>query len=190
MGHERTDPRATADIASRPKPIPQTPTRNPMKTILALALLILAHTAQAFYEPSIGRWITRDPISELGGINLYQFVGNTPVNNSDPFGFCGDDCPNIDAWPKSPLDPFNKGVTRSSACPGKLTICLETCRERFFSGKCAKYYDPCVALCNERKLECDMGSSKGNDLPPRAPKIEVPPPKSWWQGLKDWFWGN
>jgi RHS repeat-associated protein len=32
------------------------------------------------------RWLNRDPIQEAGGINLYGFVGNSPVNNVDPYG--------------------------------------------------------------------------------------------------------
>jgi RHS repeat-associated protein len=39
-----------------------------------------------FYNPIIGRWLTRDPLGELGGINLYGFVGNNPVNFYDPLG--------------------------------------------------------------------------------------------------------
>ena len=39
-----------------------------------------------FYSPSIGRWITRDPLGEVGGINLYGFVHNDPVNLVDPLG--------------------------------------------------------------------------------------------------------
>ena len=39
-----------------------------------------------FYEPKLQRWINRDPISEDGGINLYRFVRNNPLNRVDPFG--------------------------------------------------------------------------------------------------------
>jgi RHS repeat-associated protein len=38
------------------------------------------------YSPSCGRWTTRDPLGEAGGINLYGFVGNDPVNLVDPWG--------------------------------------------------------------------------------------------------------
>jgi uncharacterized protein RhaS with RHS repeats len=31
-------------------------------------------------------WPNQDPIEELGGLNLYGYVGNNPVNYVDPFG--------------------------------------------------------------------------------------------------------
>jgi RHS repeat-associated protein len=39
-----------------------------------------------FFEPNLQRWLNRDPIGEGGGINLYQFVGNDPVNFFDFLG--------------------------------------------------------------------------------------------------------
>jgi RHS repeat-associated protein len=39
-----------------------------------------------FYDPLAQRWVNRDPIGEAGGINLYGFAGNVPVNCVDPFG--------------------------------------------------------------------------------------------------------
>ncbi len=44
------------------------------------------------YSPAMGRWISRDPIAENGGLNLYGYVDNSPVDHIDPFGlakFCG-----------------------------------------------------------------------------------------------------
>ena len=38
------------------------------------------------YSASLGRWTSRDPIGERGGINLYGYVGNEPVNLIDPMG--------------------------------------------------------------------------------------------------------
>ncbi len=38
------------------------------------------------YDPELGRWPSRDPIGEEGGLNLYGFVGNDGVNKSDYLG--------------------------------------------------------------------------------------------------------
>ena len=39
-----------------------------------------------YYSPELGRWISRDPIEEEGGVNLYAMVGNNPVNERDFLG--------------------------------------------------------------------------------------------------------
>jgi RHS repeat-associated protein len=41
-----------------------------------------------YYDPSIGRFISEDPIQFRGGINFYAYVRNNPVNLTDPFGLC------------------------------------------------------------------------------------------------------
>ena len=38
------------------------------------------------YDPVHGRWRSRDPIEERGGVNLYVFVRNRPVDRVDPVG--------------------------------------------------------------------------------------------------------
>src|SRR6185436_4343348 len=38
------------------------------------------------YDPNLQRWLSRDPIGELGGLNLYGYVGNSPVNTIDSLG--------------------------------------------------------------------------------------------------------
>jgi len=63
-----------------------------MKTnrVILLGLTVLAllcgREAQAFYNPTTGRWLNRDPIGESGGPNLHSFAGNTPPNAVDPLG--------------------------------------------------------------------------------------------------------
>ena len=38
------------------------------------------------YDPQSGRWLSRDPIEEAGGINLYAYVGGNPVSFIDLLG--------------------------------------------------------------------------------------------------------
>jgi len=39
-----------------------------------------------YYSLELGRWLTRDPIEEEGGINLYCMVDNDPINHIDSYG--------------------------------------------------------------------------------------------------------
>lgn len=39
-----------------------------------------------YYEPNFQRWLNRDPIGEVGGLSLYCYVGNNPLNLVDPYG--------------------------------------------------------------------------------------------------------
>lgn len=46
----------------------------------------LVYYGYRFYSPVLGRWMTKDPLGEIGGINLYAFVGNNPVDYLDLLG--------------------------------------------------------------------------------------------------------
>jgi RHS repeat-associated protein len=39
-----------------------------------------------YYDPEIGRYITRDPIGYGDGLNVYLYVRNNPINHIDPLG--------------------------------------------------------------------------------------------------------
>jgi len=46
-------------------------------------LVLMGHR---YYDAGTGRFLTRDPMGYGGGINLYGFTGNNPVNESDADG--------------------------------------------------------------------------------------------------------
>ena len=41
------------------------------------------------YDSDLGRWLSRDPLAERVGLNLYNYVRNNPFNWLDPYGACG-----------------------------------------------------------------------------------------------------
>jgi len=39
-----------------------------------------------YYDPRLGRFLSRDPLGVLPDVNLYRYVGNSPLTWIDPFG--------------------------------------------------------------------------------------------------------
>lgn len=79
----------------------------------------LYYYGHRYYDANHGRFINQDPIGETGGLNLYGFVGNNPVNLSDYLGWHSDqggggwrgeeDWGDIPVYP-TPADLINRGA--------------------------------------------------------------------------------
>jgi RHS repeat-associated protein len=74
-----------------------------------------------FYDARDGRWLSRDPIGEQGGVNLYGMVGNGPVNRMDVLGRIG--------W--GPIPGFGLPIPKIDPAPD-----WHTQRNRKQKGKC------------------------------------------------------
>jgi RHS repeat-associated protein len=47
----------------------------------------LYHFPFRTYSPRLGRWLQRDPLGYVDGVNLYAYAGSSPTNLVDPLGF-------------------------------------------------------------------------------------------------------
>ena len=61
-----------------------------------------------YYDAKIGRFISQDPIGLAGGINLYSYVENSPLNWTDPDGLKGGGGKGKGRRSWQSIDPYNK----------------------------------------------------------------------------------
>jgi RHS repeat-associated protein len=99
-----------------------------------------------YYAPVIGRFISRDPIGyDIGGLNLYVYVGNNPVRYKDPEGLmkCSE-C--WDRYTKARSKVLKEAVECHNDCgpsdigPG-VALCIISC------AKTGYYFPVCLAGC-------------------------------------------
>jgi uncharacterized protein RhaS with RHS repeats len=120
-----------------------------------------------YYHPDLGRWVSRDPLGEEGGLNLYVFVRNDGIHNVDEFGLkCG---PGDDGCIFERIVPEGPGGAFGSPCDA---------------------HDQCYADCSRSKEECDnaflanmkekckMLSDKRKTGPPGHPGHRIIPASS------------
>ncbi len=124
-----------------------------------------------FYDPALQRWLNRDPLGEPGfhairhvaegktrpgrltvgaeltaGPNLYWFVGNRPINVTDPLGLQGYgnpvSGPNGPVGPSSPYVPgpyYPNGYLYTPGPPLFDTGCFSDCMNTWLGGNCLRY---------------------------------------------------
>ena len=94
------------------------------------------------YDPKRGVWLSRDPIEERGGINLYRMVSNGPTNSIDPHG--------LFLWPliKELFKAPEIGGTGVSGCdlvrsePTNCGVrCIYSCRVAAYSSEIGRIWE-------------------------------------------------
>ena len=89
-----------------------------------------------WYDPETGRWPSRDPIAEAGGLNLYAFVSNNGINAVDVLG-------------------LEEGKCCAGGKPATTDTVGRTCCEEDFDW-----------VCNGGKTKCCSGGGQEEDEPP------------------------
>ena len=159
-----TSPRKTRVRVFRRRPSSRLSWRGHVRSMFTPSLRRCA------YQIVAGRsaWLNRDPIAEKGGVNLYEFVKENPVNRNDPVGFCPCNDDFRSAWPSSPLDWWQRylGWFRKPACLAKQTGCLTECLNRYNTGANSGCYEPCTKYCEAKELDCEIGGIQPTEPPP------------------------
>jgi hypothetical protein len=130
-------------------------------------MMLSLHEAQAFYNPSTGRWLSRDPISEQGGKNLYFLVENDSVAHYDYLG--------LQAYPFPPRPPSlppqqppASGITWGKLCLPKARRILTEA----LNSICSKIASPEFAACMGAGLGGEYAASLKSACSLRNFKIE------------------
>jgi RHS repeat-associated protein len=117
-----------------------------------------------YYNPSTGRWPSRDPIGEEGGENVYGMIGNQPSNKIDFLGLFPASAPSPTAacangwvavsvaWSQSQLSrtirtPWYCPNRTESGCSYRETIvwfCASNLQHRTTIGSATRWGSPCV----------------------------------------------
>lgn len=79
----------------------------------------LQYNRARWYDPKIGRFISEDPIGFAGGdINVYGYVGNSPLALRDPFGLF----PSLGFWPFSIHQRIGSRALNGRATPFQIDV--------------------------------------------------------------------
>jgi RHS repeat-associated protein len=121
----------------------------------------LLYYGYRYYSASTGRWLSRDPIAEKGGANIYAFCWNSPVGKVDVLGLGVND-------PPVPRYPLSSGC---KCAPGKkegrmpkpapYTPSVNGCSAPIIGGgpfdftPSCNTHDRCYGTCNSEKGKCD-----------------------------------
>jgi len=117
-----------------------------------------------FYAAQWQRWVSRDPIEEAGGYNLYGFVGNDSISRFDPFGQKEDCSCKYAKCMQNANDYFSDCMWRGALVCGLACARIPNPRLKVlcFSGCMAVYMQACKEQrrcdrlwCEEKRKQCE-----------------------------------
>ncbi len=128
------------------------------------------------YDPSIGRFLSEDPIRFRGGVNLYAYVRGNPVSLNDPLGYGDVWEPPGGKWPTSTKPPLPPDAPPGEVVP----IRPPEPPEPWYPGK----YPGTLPL----EPDVPWGPRPVPPLPERPPAPPPQPPEPWWVPfVPDWI---
>jgi RHS repeat-associated protein len=98
-----------------------------------------------YYDETVGRFISEDPIGIRGGINFYSYTHNNPINRIDPMGL-------DDGWPWYGGWPWNGNTFPGyHAQDNKCSDLAAGFNKNPCTKKCCEKHDECYKRfgCNE-----------------------------------------
>jgi hypothetical protein len=86
-----------------PEAQPMTATYRMLLLVAAMLAWFVPDAHARWYDPATGRWLQRDPIRYIDGMNAYQYVVSNPLRHTDPRG----------------LQPEGDGITEKVGDPSR-----------------------------------------------------------------------
>lgn len=128
-----------------------------------------------YYNPDLGRWLSKDPTEEQGGYNLYAMVDNNPINFFDILGYwkwygnwggpgwaAGQNV--NDGWNNSSSPNYVPGANQVNPvddlddCYREHDRCYESCRQQ-----CPCLQSHCFSNCDYAATVCQVKALFGSN---------------------------
>jgi len=111
------------------------------------------------YEHYMGRFLRRDPLAYIDGLNQYLYTQASPVGMSDSFGLAATGCLDCESYyGPCPLGYYYEGSPPACVCG---SICEKACSP---GGQCSEDYGCVMCDSSGRKIPCTcerFGSHEG-----------------------------
>jgi RHS repeat-associated protein len=123
------------------------------------------HVGHRYYDPSIGRFLQRDPIGMFGGLNVYMYVFGRPTSLVDPWGLQSTHPREVARCEEACNDWREGGGSVGCGVSKGITNCISSCNDG--------YWPPAPA---PPKPEHPFGKdAPWEDWPDKCPPVSVTP---------------